>query len=212
MKKAYIANPVIARLPRYFRFIQDLDANGVSRISSSAIAEQLGLTASQVRQDFGCFGEFGQKGYGYNVPKLIEELGEILGLNRELTAIIIGCGNLGRALINNFEFSFCGIRLIGAFDSDPELVGEQIHGLTVQDVSELDAFVAEQHPIIAVLTVPSDQSQAVANQLARDGIRGIWNFTKQEVTVDNPGVVIENVILLDSLMTLSYRINEGRSL
>lgn len=212
MKKSYISNPVIARLPRYYRCLQELDASGVSRISSSAIAERLGLTASQVRQDFGCFGEFGQKGYGYNVLKLIEELGEILGLRRELTAIIVGCGNLGRALINNFDFSFCGIRLIGAFDADPALVGEEMHGLTVRNVAELDAFLAEQHPVVAILTVPSDQSRTVANRLARDGIRGIWNFTKQEVSVDNPSVVVENVILLDSLMTLSYRINEGRSL
>ncbi len=211
MKKSYIAAPVISRLPRYYRCVQDLSAKGVGRISSSALAELLGLTASQVRQDFGCFGEFGQKGYGYNVKKLLDELREILGLNRELTAVILGCGNLGHALIKNFEFSYCGIQLIGAFDPDPRLIGETVNGLTIRDYRELRPFLAEQHPVIAVLAVPNDQSQAVAERLARDGIRGIWNFTKQEVHVSDPSVVVENVILLDSLMTLSYKINEGRT-
>lgn len=210
MKKRYIANPVIARLPRYYRCVHTLNEQGVARISSSALAELLGLTASQVRQDFGCFGEFGQKGYGYNVPKLLEELSDILGLNENLTAVIIGCGNLGRALINNFEFDSCGIRLIGAFDADPALIGESIHSLTVQSADTLHSFVAEQHPDIAVLTVPSSISQEIADQLVADGIRGIWNFTKQEVTVSDPNVTVENVIFLDSLMTLSYRVNEGR--
>ena len=212
MKKSYISNPVISRLPRYYRCIEQLCANGVGRISSSALSELLGLTASQVRQDFGCFGEFGQKGYGYNVPKLRDELREILGLSRELTAIILGCGNLGRALINNFDFPFCGIRLIGAFDPDPQLVGEVMNGLTVRDYGEVHAFMAAEHPVVAILTVPGSQSQIVSELLTHEGIRGIWNFTQQEVQVDDPHVVVENVILLDSLMTLSYKINEGLSL
>ncbi len=211
MKKRYIANPVIARLPRYFRCVQELNEQGVARISSSALADLLGLTASQVRQDFGCFGEFGQKGYGYNVSTLLSELSEILGQKQDLTAVIVGCGNLGRALINNFEFSFCGIRLIGAFDADPNLIGETIHDLTVRDAADLQSYIAEQHPDIAVLTVPNELSQSIANQLTEYGIHGIWNFTKQEVSVDDPNVVVENVILLDSLMTLAYKLNEGRS-
>lgn len=211
MKKRYIANPVISRLPRYFRCVQELNEQGVARVSSSALAELLGLTASQVRQDFGCFGEFGQKGYGYNVSTLLAELSDILGQKQDLTAVIVGCGNLGRALINNFEFSFCGIRLIGAFDADPNLIGETIRDLTVRDAAQLQNYIAEQHPDIAVLTVPNELSQAIANELTEFGIHGIWNFTKQEVTVDNPNVVVENVILLDSLMTLAYKINEGRT-
>lgn len=210
MKKSYISNPVISRLPRYYRCVDQLCANGVSRISSSALSELLGLTASQVRQDFGCFGEFGQKGYGYNTLKLREELSDILGLNRGQTAIILGCGNLGRALINNFDFAFCGIRLIGAFDADPQLVGEVMNGLTVRDSSEVHDFMAQAHPAVAILTVPGSQSQSVSELLVREGIRGIWNFTHQEVAVDDPNVIVENVILLDSLMTLSYKINEGK--
>lgn len=212
MKKAYISNPVISRLPRYYRCVDQLCTNGVTRISSSALSELLGLTASQVRQDFGCFGEFGQKGYGYNTTKLRDELRDILGLNRSQTAIILGCGNLGRALINNFDFSFCGLRLIGAFDPDPQLVGEVMNGLTVQDYSEVSSFMQREHPAIAILAVPGSQSQPVAELLTREGIRGIWNFTHQELEAGTPDVIVENVILLDSLMTLSYKINEGRNL
>lgn len=212
MKKAYISNPVISRLPRYYRCVEQLCENGVGRISSSALAELLGLTASQVRQDFGCFGEFGQKGYGYNVPKLRDELREILGLRSGLTAIMLGCGNLGRALINNFDFSFCGIRLVAAFDPAPQLIGEVMNGLTVRDYSQVREFIAREHPSIAILAVPGDQSQAVSELLAREGIRGIWNFTHQEVALDDPNVIVENVILLDSLMTLSYKLSEGNTI
>jgi redox-sensing transcriptional repressor len=162
-----------------------------------------------VRQDFGCFGEFGQKGYGYNVEALLGELSDILGLNQGLTAIVVGCGNLGHALLNNFEFEFCGMHVAAAFDADPQLIGQTINGVTVRDVRELPNFMQEAQPALAVLTVPASQSAEVAKQLVEGGIRGIWNFTQQEVIVEEPNIVVENVMLTDNLMALSYRIHEG---
>ena len=197
-----VSKAVIQRLPRYYRNICELKAEGAQRISSRALAERMGLTASQIRQDFNCFGGFGQQGYGYNVEKLQEELGAILGLRAGRTAILLGVGNLGRALLNNFNFSASGFELLCAFDASPELIGRSFGGYEVRDAKELERYIDELHPDVAVLTIPRGNAPAIARSLVERGIRGLWNFTGEDLHLEGLGVPVENVHLSDSLMTL----------
>ena len=125
MKKEKISSAVIRRLPRYYRHLSDLAQSGVVRISSSALGE-----------DLSCFGEFGQQGYGYNVTNLRDEVANILGMSQMHTAIVMGAGNLGRALIENFRFDLSGFHLTAAFDTDPELIGREIAGTPVYSVDK----------------------------------------------------------------------------
>ena len=197
-----VSKAVIQRLPRYYRNICELKAEGAQRISSRALAERMGLTASQIRQDFNCFGGFGQQGYGYNIEKLQEELGAILGLRAGRTAILLGVGNLGRALLNNFNFSASGFELLCAFDASPELIGRNFGGYEVRDAKELERYIDELHPDVAVLTIPRGNAPAIARSLVERGIRGLWNFTGEDLHLEGLGVPVENVHLSDSLMTL----------
>lgn len=197
-----VSKAVIQRLPRYYRNICELKAEGAQRISSRALAERMGLTASQIRQDFNCFGGFGQQGYGYNIEKLQEELGAILGLRAGRTAILLGVGNLGRALLNNFNFSASGFELLCAFDANPDLIGRSFGGHEVKAAGELDAYIAEYHPDVAVLTIPRGNAPAIARDLVERGVRGLWNFTGEDLHLEGLGVPVENVHLSDSLMTL----------
>lgn len=197
-----VSKAVIQRLPRYYRNICELKAEGAQRISSRALAERMGLTASQIRQDFNCFGGFGQQGYGYNIEKLQEELGAILGLRAGRTAILLGVGNLGRALLNNFNFSASGFELMCAFDASPELIGRSFGGYEVRDAKELERYIDELHPDVAVLTIPRGNAPAIARSLVERGIRGLWNFTGEDLHLEGLGVPVENVHLSDSLMTL----------
>lgn len=208
MRKQKVSSAVIRRLPRYYRHLTDLHLTGVERISSSALGRSMGLTASQIRQDLSCFGEFGQQGYGYNVEKLRGEIADILGMNRGHTAVILGAGNLGRALMENFHFERSGVALAAAFDVAPEIVGQIRSGVPVYHVDKLEDYLAQNPASIGVLTVPRSVANATASRLVRAGVRGIWNFTNSELTVDAPGVVIEDVHFADSLLALSYMISE----
>ena len=167
-----VSKAVIQRLPRYYRNICELKAEGAQRISSRALAERMGLTASQIRQDFNCFGGLGQQGYGYNIEKLQEELGAILGLRAGRTAILLGAGNLGRALLNNFNFSASGFELLCAFDASPELIGRSFGGYEVRDAKELDHYIDELHPDVAVLTIPRGNAPAIARSLVASAACG----------------------------------------
>jgi redox-sensing transcriptional repressor len=205
----YISQSVIRRLPKYYRYLRDLEKYGVDRVSSSMLANALGFTASQVRQDFSCFGGFGQQGYGYKVSSLLEELAGIIGINRRHTAAIIGVGNLGRALMHNFHFDHCGFELIAAFDADKELVGKKFGDITVLDVSSIEEYFAENHVDVAVLTVPKEYVRDVAKRVAKLGISGIWNFTHIDLSLEELGVLVENVHFAESLLTLCYGISLG---
>ncbi|MBS5165965.1 MAG: redox-sensing transcriptional repressor Rex [Butyricicoccus pullicaecorum] len=206
-KKQSVSRAVIQRLPRYYRHLSELKAEGEQRISSRKLAEMLGLTASQIRQDFNCFGGFGQQGYGYSIDKLCEGLEEILGLKQERTAVLVGVGNLGRALLKNFSFDSNGFRLLCAFDSDRLVIGQGVNGVTVRDVSELYPYVDQHKPDIAVLTVPFACAPQIARDLVDHGIRGLWNFTGQDLHLENLGIPVENVHFSDNLMTLCYQVN-----
>ena len=178
------------------------------RISSSTLGEKMGITASQIRQDLSCFGEFGQQGYGYNVEELRAEIGRILGVNNQHSIIVVGAGNLGRALMQNFHFKESGFRLLAAFDIAPALIGTEIAGTPVLDMAELERFVPVRRPDVAVLTVPQSAAQSMADRLIELGIRGFWNFTNVELSSDLDGICFEDVHFADSLLTLSYRITE----
>ena len=209
MKKDKISSAVIRRLPRYYRHLDELLRAGTVRISSSLLAKSMGLTASQIRQDLSCFGGFGQQGYGYNVERLRAEVADILGMNRDHTMAILGAGNLGRALMENFPFSSNGFRLVAAFDVNPELVGAPLGGVPVLHMDELEDFLGDCTASVGVLTVPARVAVDSAQRLAAGGVTGIWNFTNVELPErELPGVRVENVHFADSLLTLSYMISE----
>ena len=208
MRKNSISNNVIRRLPRYVRKLDDLAQQGVERISSGELGRQMGLTPSQIRQDFSCFGEFGQQGYGYNVEILRDEIAAILGTKRGYSVVIVGIGNLGHALLGNFDFANSGFQVVGAFDVLPELVGTEICGVEIMDGMRLPEFVREHQVDIAVLTVPRAVANPTANALVASGIKAIWNFTNVELRLQDKDVVVENVHFSDSLLALSYYLSE----
>ena len=206
MKKENISDAVIRRLPRYYRQLTDLCARGVVRISSHSLGQEMNITASQIRQDFNNFGGFGQQGYGYKVEYLYGEIGKILGLDQTHNLIIIGAGNLGQALANYMNFERRGFLFRGIFDNNPALYGRKIRDMEVLPMRELPSFVRENAIDIAVLTIPKNCAVEVAEELVKEGIRGIWNFAHVDLNVP-PDVQVENVHLSDSLMKLTYNIN-----
>ncbi len=203
-----VSDAVIKRLPRYFRYLADLKENNVLRISSKALSEKMGFTASQIRQDLSCFGGFGQQGYGYNIESLYSELKKILGVNKSFGIIIIGAGNLGQAIANHGKFEKRGYFLKGIFDIDKELIGNKINGVDIMAMNTLPKFLENNHVDIAVLTVPGSVTTVVANDIVEMGIRGIWNFSAMDLKVPDD-VVVENVHLSDSIMVLGYKIKNN---
>ena len=203
MKKRKISDAVVRRLPRYYRYLDDLHSKGIVRISSSLLGERMGITASQIRQDLSCFGEFGQQGYGYNVEYLYQEIGRILGLDKTHHLIIVGAGNLGQALANYMNFERRGFIFTGVFDNNPALYGRKIRGIEVRPMEEVADFVEQNNVDIAVLTIPKNSAEEVAERLVSVGIKAIWNFAHVDLKVPKE-VQVENVHLSDSLMKLSY--------
>ena len=197
-RNAKVSTAVIRRLPRYYRHLSELQEAGVVRISSSALGKSMGLTASQIRQDLFCFGGFGQQGYGYKVDSLKEEIGEILGISRGHTLVVLGTGNLGRAIIQNFRFSSNGFQLLAA----------RIAGVPVYHADELESFIATHRVDVGLLTVPIAAAQRMGDQLVQAGVKGIWNFTNYEISCARKDVVVESVHFSDSLLALSYMISQ----
>lgn len=207
MQKSNISNSVIRRLPRYYRFLGELLNQDIQKISSRELSEKMRLTASQIRQDLNCFGGFGQQGYGYNVAELRAEIGHILGIDSGHKIIVVGVGHLGHALLQNFDFDKVGFRIDSAFDVSPALIGTEIRSVAVRSMDELEEYVANYHPDVAVLTVPQSVAQPLADRLIGLGVRGFWNFTNVELSTDEPGVFFEDIHFVDTLLTLSYRIS-----
>lgn len=205
--KKQIPQRVVSRLAMYFRVLSQLDAAGVERISSRELGEMMSITPSQIRQDLSYFGEFGQQGYGYRVKYLYEEICKILGLKEQHTMILIGVGNLGRAIASYTNFRNRGFYLIAAFDVREEIIGKRFNDLVIKPMHELGSFLDENKIDIAVLTVPASQAQEIANRLVEKGIKGIWNFAPIKLEVPE-GVVVEHVHISDSLYSLSFRLRE----
>ena len=210
MKKIKVSNNVIRRMPRYLRKLDELETQGIARVSSSELGNLLGLTPSQIRQDFSCFGEFGQQGYGYNVSALKEEIAKILGTDRGYSAVLIGVGNIGRALMDNFCFSAWGCNLLCAFDVNKDIIGRQINGIPVKSMDELPAFLAENKVDLAVLAVPKEFALSVTDVLTENGIEAIWNFTNVDIAEPDSPLIVENLHFSDSLLALSYYISEKK--
>ena len=200
---------VIRRLPRYYRFLCELDERKVERISSNKLAKIMHSTASQVRQDLNCFGGFGQQGYGYSVKGLKEEIKKILGLNNKYKTILIGAGSFGAAIVKHLDFEKLGYDLIASFDNDKEKVGKKIGEQTIKDVSEIDDFCAENKVEVVILCIPKKNVENILDKLYGFGIRNFWNFSHYDITSRYNDAVVENVHLNDSLMTLCYRISNA---
>ena len=208
-RKKEISGSVIKRLPRYYRFIGELIKEGNVRISSGALADRMSLTASQIRQDLNCFGGFGQQGYGYNLTELHEEIGRILGVDKGYKTILLGAGNLGRAIATHMDFEEYGCRLIGVFDTDPSKIGETAAGLKIRHTDELDDFISENRPVMAILCIPKSAARDIAEKLIGLGIKAFWNFTHYDLSVEHSDIIVENVHLGDSIMLLSYGITNS---
>lgn len=205
-----ISQAVIARLPRYLRYLGDVKDSGVERISSQELSKMMNVTASQIRQDFNNFGGFGQQGYGYNVEHLYTEISKLLGLSKEHHLIIVGAGNLGQAIANYMNFEKRGFLFKGIFDKNPELYGVKIRDMEVMPMEKLEAFIKEHDIDIAVMTIPKTGAVEVADLLVKNGIKAIWNFAHVDLELPKD-VQVENVHLSDSLMKLSYKLSKTQS-
>jgi len=211
MAQKEISSAVIERLPRYYRYLDELLEEGVERISSAELSRRMQVTASQIRQDLNHFGGFGQQGYGYNVQSLYKEIGKILGLDRAQNMVIIGGGRLGQALANYVRFEKRGFRVIGIFDRNPDLVGNRVRQCEIQYVGQLEQFLRTHEVEIAALTIPRDEAEEVARLLVNNGIHALWNFAHVDLDLLLPeNIVIENVHLSESLMKLSCKLNKDR--
>lgn len=206
-KKKNISMAVIKRLPKYHRYLAELMRNDVDRISSKELSEKIGFTASQIRQDLNCFGDFGQQGYGYNVSELYNQISGILGLTKEYKTVIVGAGNIGQAIANYTQFEKLGFTLNGIFDINPKLMGLKIRDIEIQDIDYLGDYLKENPTDIGIICVPNNNAQKICETFVKNGVKGIWNFAPIDLVVPET-VKVENVHLSDSLLTLSCLLND----
>ncbi len=202
MSKKEISEAVIKRLPKYYRQIKMLDDANVERVSSSTLAEILGITASQVRQDFYNFGGFGQQGYGYDVKNLRKEIAAILGLDREYNAIIIGAGHIGKALAGYKGFAKEGFHIKALFDINVQ--EKSFNDIPIYHMYNLEDYLKENEVEIAIIATQVDSAEDVAREVIKNGIKAIWNFAPIDLKVPKD-VVVENISMSESLFVLSYR-------
>ena len=207
MEHKEISKAVIQRLPRYYRYLEDLMDQGIERISSGDLSRRMHLTASQIRQDLNNFGGFGQQGYGYNVFNLHEEIAKILKIDQVHSMIIVGAGHLGLALSNYTNFRKRGFDIKGVFDNNPKVIGQEAGGVKVSPMSEMKDIVEKNHIRLAALCIPKDAAVKIVDDLISYGVRGFWNIAHVDLEVP-AHVVVENVHLSESLMRLSYRVFE----
>lgn len=205
-----ISPAVIRRLPRYYGFLTRLMERDVWRVSSKELADRMGTTASQVRQDLNNFGSFGQQGYGYNVEFLHKEMQYILGLDNQHTMVLLGASGLGTVLVNNPGLVSKGFDFVAIFDYDPDIIGQTIGSFVVQDLGNLENYLQNSAncPDVAVITLPDKETIDASKILMKSEIRGIWNFTGVDLQMPKH-IAVESVRLADSLATLSYKINEN---
>lgn len=203
--KPEVSQAVIKRLPRYFRYLRELIRQGKTRVSSAELSRMMKVTASQIRQDLNCFGGFGQQGYGYNVNYLYTNICEILGVSCGFRAAVIGAGNLGSALVRSPMFEKRGVDVVALFDVDREIVGREIGTARVYHMDELETRLEEFWVDMVILTLPKEHASEAADRICKTQVKGIWNFTGKELDLGQ-GIVVENVHIGDSLMTLCYEL------
>ena len=204
-----IPDDVIRRLPLYLRKLDSMYEKGHRRVSSGELCRQLYMQPAQLRQDLEWFGDFPQTSFAYDIDMLRTEIGKILGTYEEFSAILVGPGKIGSALIENFKFIVEGYTFLGVFDAKPGLVGGEIAGVPVYDIDGLGEFVKEHKVDIAILTVPRGPAQQITDVLVESGIRAIWNFTNEDLDVGEANVLLENVHFSDSLLHLNYYLAGG---
>lgn len=202
-----ISMAVVRRLPKYYRYLEELLNNDIKRVSSQELSKITGFTASQIRQDLNCFGGFGQQGYGYNAEELYKEIGRILGLDRIYRTVIIGAGNIGHAIANYSSFEKSGFKTLGIFDINTRVIGEIINNIEVMHLDKLEEFVRENNITIGIICTPKVYGQDAADILAKSGVEGIWNFAPIDLKVPD-NIIVENVNLSESLFTISYLLKE----
>ena len=208
MPKEGVSIQVIRRLPRYYRYLSELDSEGIEKISSTKLAAMMNSTASQIRQDLNCFGGFGQQGYGYSVAGLRAEIEKILGLDQQHNLILIGAGNLGKAIATHLSFEKLGFKLTAIFEKDERLIGTTLRGIEIMPDDHIEDYVKDHHIDTAVLTMPKDAVEKIIDKLYACGIRSYWNFSHYDISKKYLDTTVENVHLSDSLMTLCYMMNQ----
>ena len=196
----------VTRMALYLRELQQLQRSGQQRIQSGAIAKRLGLNDSLVRRDLSNFGQFGQRGVGYSISRLIKAIQAILGTDRSWNVILIGSGNLGRALSGYRGFDQQGFRLVGVVDSDPEKVGQPLGTLTILSLDELETVVNEENVELAILAVPAISAAQVAERLEIIGVTGILNFAPVSVRRPGSGLTVVDVDLAVELQRLAFAV------
>lgn len=204
-KSNRVSEAVIRRLPRYLRHLVSLNEQGVVRISSSELAKRMRLNASQIRQDFNCFGGFGQQGYGYHVPTLCDEVKRIITRSTERSAVVVGAGHIGQALCNFKGFAGQCVFIKALFDVRPELIGQEINGKPVLNVSQLQSYIKDMRIDIGILTTTRAPAQGLVDQMVEAGVKGIWNFAPLDITASVP---VEDVHMSDNLAVLVFRIGQ----
>ncbi len=202
-----VSMSVIRRLPRYYRFLDKLLKKDILKISSRELSEIMGITASQIRQDFHCFGGFGQQGYGYNVKILHESIESILNIASIKKSILIGAGNLGRAIVSYANFKDKGFKIVGVFDKDPNLIGKNIGNYFIEDIKLLCEYCKKYKPTVAILCIPQASAEKLSKTLIDLGIKGFWNFSHYDFTKKFDKIAVENVHLSDSLLTLGFQVD-----
>ncbi len=207
-KNKNVSMAVIKRLPKYYRYLGELMQNDVDRISSKELGEKIGFTASQIRQDLNCFGDFGQQGYGYNVKELYNQISSILGLDRGYQAVLVGAGNIGQAVSNYSRFENLGFKITAILDANPKLIGMKIRDVEIVDIDEMTSILESYKIDIGIICVPRKNAQTVADELIKGGVRAIWNFAPVDLIVPDH-VKVENVHLSESLLTLIYLLNQS---
>ena len=209
MPKEGVSIQVIRRLPRYYRYLSELDSEGIEKISSTKLAAMMNSTASQIRQDLNCFGGFGQQGYGYSVSGLRTEIEKILGLDQQHNLILIGAGNLGKAIATHLSFEKLGFKLTAIFEKNEKLIGTTLRDIKIMPDDQIEEYVKKNHIDTAVLTMPKEAVEKIIDKLYDCGIRSYWNFSHYDISKKYLDVTVENVHLSDSLMTLSYMMNQS---
>ena len=212
MSNPKVSLPVIRRLPRYFRYITELKSAKKTRVSSSQLAEIMGSTPSQVRQDFNCFGGFGQQGIGYSVDLLHDEIAHLLFPNDSINAVLVGAGSLGATIANFVLNEAEKVNLTAIFDNNPNLVGKSLHNIKISDADSLVDYCHENKVDLLIVCIPKNAAEKFAATLVKTDVKGIWNFSHYDFSIYDKSLIVENVHLRDSLMALSYRINHSEEI
>jgi redox-sensing transcriptional repressor len=206
-----IPTVVIDRLPLYARALASLDSQSREVVSSQELGALLGVTPAQIRKDLSYFGRFGKQGRGYNVRKLLDELRSILGLNRQWRMALVGIGRLGHAILGYQGFTPQGFRIVEAFDSSPDLIGQRVDGLVIKNTADLEDTLGETKVDIGIVAVPAETAQDVIDALVRCGVRAILNYAPIAAQVPS-GVEIRRVDPVLALQGMTYYLKTGARL